>query len=104
MAVHQIDTLLFLVEYPGLPRAAGAAQAVSDGAFGADQRRRLFESMESTPAAQWVRERRLGVRFSPTEPHQGRYVFRMTFALEEEAALFAAAWLPAEPGAARVAA
>ena len=103
MAVHQIDTLLFLVEYPGLPRP-DEASAVSDGEFGADLRRRLFASMEGTPAARWVRERRLGVRFSATEPHQGRYVFLMTFALEEEAELFAAAWLAAEPRAARAAA
>ena len=104
MAVHQIDTLLFLVEYPGLPRDAGEAQSVSDAAFGADLRRRLFASMESTPAAAWVKERRLGVRFSPTEPHLGRYVFRMTFALEEEAEMFAAAWLPAATDVSRAAA
>ena len=83
MAVHRIETLEFLVEFAGLP--ALAIDEIPDRSFGAELRRRLFEAMEAVPAARWVRERRLGVRFAPTEPHGGRYVFRMIFALDEEA-------------------
>ena len=94
MAVHKIESLVFLVEYPGLSTSAEDGTPVSDRAYGAEQRRRLYAAMEATRAASWVRERRLGVRFAPTEPHQGRIVFRMTFALEEDAAEFAEFWLP----------
>ena len=98
MSVHQIDRSTFLVEYPGLrDRAQDASrlvgrQGVPDHAFGAELRRLLYESMESTPAARWVRERGHGVKIAPTEPHRGKFVFRMTFEDDDQAMMFAMAW------------
>lgn len=95
MSIHQIDRCVFLVEYPGLPRTAqdvsslAGENGVPDRAFGAELRRLLHASMESTPAARWVRERGYQVKLAPTEPHRGRLVFRMTFADDDEAMLFA---------------
>ena len=95
MAIHQIDRRVFLVEYPGFPReradVGGLAQesGVPDREFGAALRRLLYASMESTPEAIWVRERGYPVTLAPTEPHRGKFVFRITFADEDEAMLFA---------------
>jgi len=98
MAIHQIDRCVFLVEYPGLPReradvgSLAGDEAVSDRAFGAELRRLLYAAMEGTPPARWVRERGFEVKLAPTEPHRGRLVFRMTFADDDAAMMFAMTW------------
>ena len=105
MSVHQIDRATFLVEYPGLRHRAedvsrlAGPQGVPDRAFGAELRRLLYAEMESTPEALWVRERRYAIKVAPTEPHRGRFVFRMTFQDEDHATLFAIAWAQVEASA-----
>ncbi|QAY76410.1 hypothetical protein [Sphingosinicella sp. BN140058] len=95
MAIHQIDRCVFLVEYPGLPRdredvgSLAAVTEVSDREFGVALRRLLYTSMEHTRQALWVRERGYAVKLAPTEPHNGKLVFRITFMDEDEAMLFA---------------
>jgi len=109
MAIHQVDRTVFLVEYPGLPRepqdvtrllGAESGGETTDSAFGANLRRLLYASMEATAEAKWVRERGCAVRLAPTEPHRGKLVFRLTFADEDEAMLFALTWTNVEPAAA----
>ena len=104
MSIHQIDAATFLVEYHGLRGRAGdvgalaAAQGVPDRAFGAELRRLLYAAMESTPEAQWVRERPMAVQIAPTEPHRGRLVYRMTFQDEDAAMAFSSAWAGVRAG------
>ena len=102
MSIHQIDRATFLVEYPGLRHRAedvsllAGPQGVPDRAFGAELRRLLYAEMEGTPEAHWVRERGYVITLAPTEPHRGRFVFRMTFQDEDQATMFAIAWAPGD--------
>lgn len=109
MAIHQVDRAAFLVEYSGLPRAPQDVSRLlgtdfeadaPDGAFGANLRKLLYAAIEATPEAKWLRERGCAVSLAPTEPHRGKFVYRLTFVDEDEAMLFAMTWTNSEtPGA-----